>query len=320
MQSLVLKNDPVAIGIAATSYYLPPKELSIEELGDKVGMTAERRQKYRQVHGLRSVRVCDGEDAADLAVKAAGQLIEKQQLDPDEVDIVIAYHTLYITSLEPRTLVGEIQHRLGLKRSVGLSISGQYCASIISALRVARGLIVSGAAKNVLLIGVDSFAGSLKREIDDITLQGEGATAALVRKDCRTKRILALSNTVEGSLFRGISCTTEENERFNLLYFLASQRIVRSTLKSLCLTLDDIRLIIPHNINYSSWFRLLDQLKCPRDKFYGENIHRYGHICGSDLMINLSDITAQGLLKSGDYAMLLVVGLGASWACAIIEY
>ena len=320
MQSLVLKDDPVAIGIAATSYYLPPKELSIEELGDQVGMSAERRQKFRHVHGLRSVRVCDGEDAADLAVKAAEQLFKKQQVDPDEVDLVIAYHTLYITSLEPRTLVGEIQHRLRLKQSVGFSISGQYCASIISALRVARSLIASGAARTALLIGVDSFAGSLKREIDDITLQGEGATAALVRKDCRTNRVLALSNTVEGSLFRGISCTAEENERFNLLYFLTSRRIIRSTLNSLSLTLDDIRLIIPHNINYSSWFRLLDQLKCPRDKFYGDNIGRYGHICGSDLMINLTDITTQERLKRGDYAMLLVVGLGASWACAIIEH
>jgi 3-oxoacyl-[acyl-carrier-protein] synthase-3 len=104
------------------------------------------------------------------------------------------------------------------------------------------------------------------------------------------------------------------------VYYLASYRLIRSTLAKASLTMDDIRLIIPHNINKPSWRKILAALRCSESKLFAENIGRCGHVCSADLMINLSDAIEAGRLQKGDYFMLFTVGLGAVWACAILQH
>jgi 3-oxoacyl-[acyl-carrier-protein] synthase-3 len=255
-----------------------------------------------------------------MAVSAGAKLLSNYHIDPKTVDVVILYSTMMATSIEPRTLVGEVQHRLQLHRSLGFAVSGQNCASIITVLRMARDLLRSGTAETVLAIGVDSFVGSLRRDIQDISLMGEGASAALIRRGCPTNRLVALANVVEGAFYRTIACSTEEWERFNLLYFITANRLIRRTLDSVSLLLDDIALVVPHNINRASWARLCNQLRLPQEKFFDENIDRCGHICGSDLLINWSDVIAEGRLAKGDLALMVTVGLGAAWGCALIRH
>jgi 3-oxoacyl-[acyl-carrier-protein] synthase-3 len=131
-------------------------------------------------------------------------------------------------------------------------------------------------------------------------------------------RVVALSSYTDGSLYKGVHCSPEEFERFNLIYFLSTTRTIQRTLKKAGLTLDDISLIIPHNINLSSWARILSILKCDERKFFGENIQRHGHVFGTDLVMNLSDAIAAGRLREGEYALLVTAGMGANWGCAII--
>jgi 3-oxoacyl-[acyl-carrier-protein] synthase-3 len=308
------------VGLDHFAYYLPPEVVSIEELAKQVAMPDEELRLYRDVHGLEFVHIARGETTGDMMVKAARRAIEDHHIDPESIDAVILFYTAFTTSLEPNTIVARIQRELGLKRAIGFSVWEQYCASIITAMRVAEDMIRTEAAANILLVGADCFFGSTNRAIDGITIQGEGSSAMLIKGGSATNRLVAISSYVDGSFYRTSGCTSEDLERFNLVYFLATTRIIQRTLKKANLTLNDISLIIPHNINLSSWQRVLAMLKCDKDKLFTDNVARHGHVFGSDIVINLSDATASGRLRAGDYALLVTAGLGASWGCAIIQH
>jgi 3-oxoacyl-[acyl-carrier-protein] synthase III len=119
--------------------------------------------------------------------------------------------------------------------------------------------------------------------------------------------------------FRGVA-GSGENDRFQLVYYLRLHRLIQHSLRELGLTLDDIRLIVPHNINRSSWDKVLERLRCSPEKLFAANIERVGHVCSADLVVNLADVAAPGSLNPGDLVLLVTVGLGAGWGCAILRW
>ncbi|HEX8185893.1 MAG TPA: 3-oxoacyl-ACP synthase III family protein [Blastocatellia bacterium] len=312
--------NQIPVGLSHLSYYLPPQVVSIEQLAEQMAMPDEEVRLYRDVHGLEFVHIAQGETTGDMAVKAARQVIEDNRIDPESIDAVILFYTAFTTSLEPNTIVGRIQRELRLKRATGFSIWEQYCASIITAMRVAQDMIRTSEARTILLVGADCFFGSTNRAIDGITIQGEGSSAVIVKGDCEINRLVAITSHVDGSFYRTSACTQDDLERFNLVYFLATTRTIQRTLKKAGLTLDDISLIIPHNINLSSWDRVLSMLKCDKSKLFSENVKKHAHVFGSDIVINLRDATDNGSLRKGEHALLMTAGLGASWGCAIVQH
>jgi 3-oxoacyl-[acyl-carrier-protein] synthase-3 len=117
-----------------------------------------------------------------------------------------------------------------------------------------------------------------------------------------------------GSFYRRVA-GSGENDRFQLVYYLRLHRLIQHSLRQLGLTLDDIRLIVPHNINRSSWDNELERLRCSPEKLFAANIERVGHVCSAGLV----DMATRGLLNPGDLVLLVTVGLGAGWGCAILR-
>jgi 3-oxoacyl-[acyl-carrier-protein] synthase-3 len=312
-------NDPL-IGIRGASYYLPPR-MDLTAFAAATGMSEGKREMYCKTHGLQGVHVANPtEGPLSMAIHAVAKLLVEYDVDPLAVDAVIVYHTMWLLSLEPTTLVGQLQTQLGLKRAIGFSVEGQHCASSLSALRIARNMLAAGTAQTVIIVGTDGFLGSLKREIPDITLQGEGASAALVQAGCERNRILYIGTAVDGSLHKGISASQKEWERFHLSYHIASKHLIRETLRKASLSMDEIRLIIPHNTNRSGCQRLTSILRVNHDRVFTDNIERCGHVCSSDLIINLADAIRTETLREGDYFLMFTVGLGTVWSCAIMQH
>jgi 3-oxoacyl-[acyl-carrier-protein] synthase-3 len=311
---------PVDVGIIGTSYYLPPEPLSVDQLSEQVGFADGKREFYRDIQGLETVYWGRGETPFQMAYKAAKNLLDTYQVDPLSIDALIIYHTFFVISLEPRTLIGELQEKLGLRRAIGFAASGQHCASFVGALRLGKDMITTGSANRVLLVGTDSFLGSLNREMEGMSLQSEGSSAALLEAGATKNRIAGLADHIDGSFFRGIAWDDRDKQRFNLIYCLCWKRLVEGLVKRLGLTMDDISLIVPHNINRPSWMQVLHHLRYPAHKFFDANIPRCGHVCSSDLVINLTDAAAQGRLRKDDYVLLLTAGMGAGWGAIALQH
>ena len=309
-----------AVGLRQISYYVPEPAVGLEALVGQQVLTPDQLTLYRESRGLRVIHLSEDESASDIAVKVAAKALREGAIDPLAIDAVIYFHSMYNAKIMASDTSRRIREELGLRRAVGWSVWGQACTSINSALRVARDMIRSGSAEQVLVVGADSLKETRRRAIQGITLMGDGGAAAVVSKGWPRNRIVALANFDEGSFFRYQSIMEEDSDRYTMLYFIVTARIAIKTLQQAGLGLEQMELIIPHNINWSSWELVLNMLRCDRRKLYGDNIQRRGHVFGADVLVNLADAIGEGRLREGEYALLLTAGMGACWGSLIIQH
>ena len=84
------------------------------------------------------------------------------------------------------------------------------------------------------------------------------------------------------------------------------------------LELGDITMIFPHNVNLSSWQRLIRELDVPGELIYLDNVPRYGHCQCADAFLNLVSMRKEGRLEDGGIYVLVAVGLGAIYSAMVI--
>jgi 3-oxoacyl-[acyl-carrier-protein] synthase-3 len=132
--------------------------------------------------------------------------------------------------------------------------------------------------------------------------------------------MIHLEMKTAGQYHRGIWLTPEESQVFEQEYVpLLSQTILRAVEKA-HLDLCDIKLILPHNVNLISWEKTAKALNFPYSKIYLNNIRKYAHCFGSDILINFVDANESSRLKTGDYYLMVTVGLGATFAAAVFKH
>ncbi|MEM9068143.1 MAG: beta-ketoacyl-ACP synthase III [Myxococcota bacterium] len=157
----------MGITIIGTGHHVPGEPVSNDALG-KVMETSDEwihpRTGIRQRHF-----VSEGEGVSDLAVIAARKAIEDAGIEADEVDFII-FATMTPEFIFPGS-GGLLGAKLGIPRVPALDIR-QQCAAMPYGLQVANGLIETGAAKTILLIGADAHAGFMPWEDWDV-LRGE---------------------------------------------------------------------------------------------------------------------------------------------------
>jgi len=277
--------------------------------------------------GFRRVRVAGRATAADLAEAAVRALFRQTHHEPNDVDVIF-YATAVDSPRLPRATprsrpsalfryaAARLQDRLGMNRANVVGVGQAGCASFFSAIRLARGLLA--AEPNVrlaLCVGADTLPAGGHREIL-YNLISDGACAVLVERDARVNRVVAYVQTTKGFYWDSVE---RENE-IVAAYFPTARAVMRQALDQAGLTIDDIGLIIPHNVNRSSWTILLRLLDAPTNKFFGRNIGARGHTIAADTIINLADAIRLGRVRPGDYVMLFTFGFGAHWACLILQH
>jgi tRNA pseudouridine(55) synthase len=85
------------------------------------------------------------------------------------------------------------------------------------------------------------------------------------------------------------------------------------------LSMDDIKLVIPHQAN----IRIIDgaskRLEIDSNKVYA-NVHKYGNTSSASIPIALDEAAREGLLSKGDNIILVGFGGGLTWASALINW
>lgn len=123
----------------------------------------------------------DGETAADLAVKAAERLFA-QGIDRRSVDFVILCTQSPDYFLPTTACI--LQERLGLSENCGAFDFNLGCSGYVYGLGIAKGLIVSSQARNVLLLTAETYTKYLHPEDKSCrTIFGDGAAASLVSSE-----------------------------------------------------------------------------------------------------------------------------------------
>jgi len=95
--------------------------------------------------------------------------------------------------------------------------------------------------------------------------------------------------------------------------------LVESALKRSGLTMDDVALIVPHQVNIRILQAAAERLGVGMDKIY-TNIDRYGNTSAASVPIALDEAVRKGRIQRGDIVVFVAFGGGLSWSSAVVRW
>ena len=327
-------------GIAAIDCYLPQRILANAEIAKQFPEWDPKRAE--RITGVRERRVEPAETpASDMALQAARNLLDNYNIPKETIDFVIVITQSGDYVLPATACI--LQHKLGLSTSTGAMDVNLGCSAYVYGLATAKGLVESGAARNVLLVTVEKTSFAMHPE--DITLkvlQGDAATATLVSKENVFADICAMDFGTDGSGYDNIivpcggSAEIYETKQpqfaefphphhvnmkgMNIFNFSVSAvpKTLTRCLEKNGLSLDEIDHFVFHQANKIILDTIGSVLKIPREKIQ-TNIETVGNTSSCSIPLLLCDMKNQGALKPQDRVMLCGFGVGLSWSSAVLK-
>jgi 3-oxoacyl-[acyl-carrier-protein] synthase-3 len=332
--------------IQAISYYLPEKVLTNHDLAER--FTEWTPDEIEHQTGIVERHYsAEGEIASDCAVAAAELLFAQHNIDRQEIDFLI--FCAQSTDYDSPTTACLIQHRLGLRTSIGAIDINLGCSGFVYSLSVAKGMIEAVGMKNVLLLTAETITKSLHpQDKATLALFGDAGAATLVTN--ATANRPNIGQFVFGTDGSGAEMMIKRNGHFRNPFthlwgidyineldqvcndncfqmngigvFSFSMRtapaLVKATLEKHHYTYDDIDLFIFHQANGFMLDVLRKKMSIPPEKFF-TYIRNCGNTVSSTIPIALAEALKQGKAKSGDKILLAAFGVGLSWAGTVIE-
>jgi 3-oxoacyl-[acyl-carrier-protein] synthase-3 len=287
-----------------------------------------------------------GEDelSSDMAVKAAQKLFSEWNIDPEEVDFVMLCTQSPDYFLPTSSCI--IQQKLGIKTSSGALDFNLGCSGFVYGLALAKGLIVAGIARNVLLLTAETYNKFIHPEDKgNRTIFGDAAAATLISDsgfasiknfDLGTDGKGAANLIVKsgGLRNRGNSDVVETDDFGNVIsaehLYMNGGEIFTFTLESVpvlvsnvlqknCSSPDDIGLYIFHQANKYMLNHLRKKLLIPEEKFFYflENV---GNTVSSTIPIALAEAMKEKKINKGQNVLLAGFGVGYSWGGTILNF
>lgn len=332
--------------VDAIEYYLPETVVTNEELASQFqgGWTAE---KILEKTGIAERHIAAREEcASDLAVKAVTKLFNAGACKSEDVDYLL-FCTQAPDYFLPTTAC-LLQHKLGIPTRAGALDFNLGCSGFIYGLGLAKGLIESGQAHNILLITGETyskFINPLDRSVR--TLFDDAAAVTLIKAAADGPPSIgpfvygsdgAGANHLivpEGGLRRPLSGAPESEDEFGNRrspanpymngpeIFAFTVKVVPELVKEQLIrsgkTLDDFDLIIFHQANQYMLDHLRRKLKIPPEK-YLIAMRGCGNTVSSTIPIAIKDGVEAGRLRPGNVVMLVGFGVGYFWGSTILRW
>jgi 3-oxoacyl-[acyl-carrier-protein] synthase-3 len=333
--------------ILGTGHYAPLRVMTNAELESVVDTSDDwitTRTGIKQRHVA-----AEGEASSDLAAHAGRRALEGAGLTVADLDMIIV-GTVTPDAPIPGCAV-HVQQKLGATQIPAFDIAAA-CAGFVYGLTIADQFIATGAARCILVIGVELLSRSLNW--DDRTtcvLFGDGAGAVVLGPssfvcpsdaeaelgpEAPPRGILSSMIFTDGSLAPALSIPgggvadrpTGEvlAERRNKVHMVgkdvfrtAVKNLTASsaqTLKASGLTSAELDWVVAHQANIRIINQVASRLGFPLEKFV-INIDEYGNTSSASIPIALDEAVRDGRIQPGQTVLMCALGAGISWGAAL---
>lgn len=261
-----------------------------------------------------------GGSTASLSVASARRAIAMAGIDPATIDGLVLSTTTPDRTVPATSAT--VQNELGLR--CGAFDVNAACSGFVYAYVVAQGLLAIG-SKRLLVIGTDTLS-----RITDWSDRGtailfaDGSGACVVDATPDAGQLLGWDLDADGSLEHllyadvGGYIHMDGKEVFRR----AVRIMVDSARKSLAkagLSVDDVKLCVPHQAN----LRIIDaacrNLGIPLERT-AIVLHETGNTSSASIPLALFDAADRGRLHDGDIVLLVGFGAGMTAASAVLEW
>jgi 3-oxoacyl-[acyl-carrier-protein] synthase-3 len=318
--------------IKAIEYYLPPGTLTNEQLAAKFPEWGV--EKIASKTGISTRHIAaETELSSDLAFGAVTKLFQSGICRAEEIDFLLLC-TQTPDHILP-TSACLLQHRLGLPTSCGSLDFNLGCSGYIYGLGLAKGLIETGQARNVLLVTAETYSKLLDPADKTVrTLFGDGAAATLLVASAEAgNEVGPFVYGTDGVGGPNLICHRggfRRLENAGGALWMNGPEIFNFTIKVVpdCVErvlalaekkLGEIDLFVFHQANRYMLEHLRKKLGVSEDRFFMAMEHS-GNTVSSTIPIALKEALAQGRLKPGMLVMLVGFGVGYSWGGTLVRW
>ena len=324
----------ITAAITAVGGYVPEYVLTNKILATMVDTNDEWITSRTGIKERRILKE-QGQGTSFMAIKAAEQLLSKNNINPEDIDMVIMATA---TPDMPVAATGVyVASQIGAVNAFSYDLAAA-CSGFLFGMSTAARYIESGRYKKVLLIGADKMS-SIVDYTDRTTciIFGDGAGAVLFEPNLEglglQDEILrsdgvgrdSLKIDAGGSILPPSNQTIADKQHYvyqdgkTVFKFAVSKMadVSEKIMQRTNLTGDDVSWLVPHQANK----RIIDatsrRMNLPQDKVM-LNIHRYGNTTSATLPLCLFDYENQ--LKKGDNIVFAAFGGGFTWGSIYVKW
>ena len=318
--------------ITAVERFLPEKVLDNFDL-EKIVATSNEWILERT--GIRERRILEDEPTSFMAVEVARKILERRQLDPAEIDLIIVA-TITPDMFFPSTAC-LVQHRIGATNAWGYDLNAA-CSGFLYGVTTGSKFIESGAYKKVLVIGADKmssivdytdrstciiFGDGAGAVLLETTEDGTGIQDSILRSDGSGEPFL--HQKAGGSRRPPSQETLDSGEHYvhqegkTVFKFAVSNMadVSFEIMERNNLSADDVAWLVPHQANLRIIDATAKRMGVGTDKVM-INIDRYGNTTNGTIPICLSEWESK--LNKGDNLILAAFGGGFTWGSVYLKW
>lgn len=316
--------------IAGVGSYLPKQIVTNADLSKRVDTSDEWIRERTGIHQRHIAE--ENETTSDLGFAAAQSALEDAGMAVDDLDlIVVATTTPDFTFPSTATI---IQNRLGMTHGAAFDVQA-VCSGFIFAISIANNFILSGQAKNVLVIGAETYSRILDwTDRTTCVLFGDGAGAFVLcaeetddpragiintqlRSDGRYRELLY----VDGGPSR-TQTVGHLRMKGNQVFRHAVSNI--SSAMQTCadeagVGVDEIDWFVPHQANQRILDGVARKLGADRNKIV-TTVKDHANTSAASIPLAMHAAIQDGRIQRGQMIMLEAFGGGFTWGAALFRY
>lgn len=288
--------------------------------------------------GIRERRIAaDDVSTSDLAAGALAAACENAEIELDSLDAIIVGTSTADTGF-PSTACWT-QHKLGISGAAAFDVAAG-CTGWLYGLEVASGLLASGAAKRIGVVGAEVMSKVIDwTDRTTCVLFGDGAGATILEAAEGDAGVLASNWGANGTLApilyqpaggtrKPASAETVANREHTV--HMEGRAVFRHAVGSMVkaaknamtdaeVTPEDVALLIPHQANIRIIEATRQRSKVPPERTY-LTVARYGNMSAATIPVAIHEARGEGRINDGDIVVLTAFGTGLTWGASVLRF
>ena len=310
---------------------LPPAILTNADLStflptDDAWITSRTGMKERRISHVSGL---------EMSYVAAARALACAGVKADELDFII-YGSCSADELVPNSASG-LQVKLGAHKAAAMDLNTA-CTSFLYGISTATAFIKSGAAKKVLVIGVEHISKFMDWQNRNVSvLFGDGAAACVFEASENEEGVIAerlhcfadarqtLRVRGKGAIYANIGVHQGDTR-----WDFDGQEIFKKAvtgmsdgsldvMKQAGVTINDVEVIVPHQANLRIIEAVTKRAGATMDKVF-LTVQKYGNMSAATAPVALVEAVEEGRVKPGCLVLIPAFGAGLTMSAHLIRW
>tara|TARA_E500000081_G_C6133810_1_gene355393 strand:- start:2068 stop:3060 length:993 start_codon:yes stop_codon:yes gene_type:complete len=325
--------EKIHASISTVGAFLPEKVLSNADLEKMVDTNNDW---IISRTGIKERRILEKDlGTSFMAIQAAKEVLEKSNLDPLEIDMVIV--STITPDMHVSATAAYIATQIGADNAFGYDLQAA-CSGFLYGMSVASSYIETGRYKKIILIGADKMSSIIDyTDRNTCIIFGDGAAAVLLEPNnhglglqdeyLRSNGVGREFLRIEagGSIFPISKKLIDEKKQF---LFQDGKNVFKYAVSSMAdasfeimqrnnLSDQDISYLVPHQANKRIIDSTADRMGIDHSKVL-MNIEKYGNTTAATIPLILYDYEKK--FKKGDNIIFAAFGGGFTWGASYLKW